>query len=71
MWWGPDPSGRGVVDSKFSEVNPILSNFYARARVFWPLFVGTKSSNPLLHYIKSSPITQLGNKKGRPFAVCL
>jgi len=43
MWWGPNPSGWGVVDSKFSETNPILSNFYARARVFWPLFVGTKS----------------------------
>ena len=29
---GPRPSGRGVVDSKFSRVNPILSKFYRCAQ---------------------------------------
>jgi len=46
---GPQPSGWGVVDSKFSETNPILSNFYARARVFLVLFCRRKreQTNPM------------------------
>jgi len=31
---GPQSSGWGVVDSKFSEMSLILSKFYARAQVF-------------------------------------
>ena len=46
---GPRSSGRGVVDSKFSEASLILSKFYACAGVFWLLFVDTKSSNLCLY----------------------
>jgi len=42
MWWDPDPSGWGVVHSKFSEVNPILLKFYARVAVFSAAFLPPK-----------------------------
>jgi len=39
---GPRPSGRGVVDSKFSEANRILSKFYARVQSFGYFFADRK-----------------------------
>jgi len=47
MWWGPDPSGWGVVHSKFSEVSLILSKFYRRAQ-FLCYFLLPKSSDKLI-----------------------
>jgi len=42
LWWGPNPSGWGVVHSKFSEASLIFSKFYRRAAVFSAAFLPPK-----------------------------
>ncbi|MBU3901611.1 hypothetical protein KKF25_03125 [Patescibacteria group bacterium] len=46
---GPRPSGRGVVDSKFSEASFIFSKFYRRAAVFSTAFLPPKKRQK--HYL--------------------
>jgi len=54
MWWGPDPSGWGVVHSKFSEVSLIFSKFYRHAAVFYAAFLPPKKRQTNLTFLKGT-----------------
>jgi len=54
MWWGPNPSGWGVVHSKFSEVSLIFSKFYRRAAVFYAAFLPPKKRQTNFTFLKGT-----------------